>query len=61
MKLRKILAGAMALVMVAGSLLVGPVEAKAALVSESKVYDATAVNISAGVMRYFRYARFIAS
>ena len=47
MKLRKILAGAMALVMVAGSLLVGPVEAKAALVSESKVYDATAVNISA--------------
>ena len=47
MKLRKILAGAMALVMVAGSLLVGPVETKAALVSESKVYDATAVNISA--------------
>lgn len=34
MKLRKILAGAMALVMVAGSLLVGPVEAKAALVEE---------------------------
>jgi hypothetical protein len=37
----------MALCLVAGSLLVGPVEAKAALVSESKVYDATAVNISA--------------
>ena len=34
MKLRKILAGAMALVMVAGSLLVGPVETKAAPVVE---------------------------
>ena len=47
MKLRKVLAGVMALCLVAGSLLVGPVETKAALVSESKVYDATAVNISA--------------
>ena len=35
MKLRKILAGAMALVMVAGSLLVGPVETKAAPVEEN--------------------------
>jgi len=47
MKLRKILAGAMALVMVAGTVLVAPVETKAALVNQSKVYDATAVNISA--------------
>lgn len=46
MKLRKILAGAMAFVMVAGSLLVAPVEAKAANVDDSKVYNASEVIIS---------------
>ena len=43
MKLRKVLAGAMALVMVAGSLLVAPVEAKAAE-SDSKTYEKVAIN-----------------
>ena len=47
MKLRKILAGAMAVLMAASSLLVGPVETKAEVVSTSKVYDATEVLISA--------------
>lgn len=42
MKLRKILAGAMALIMVAGSLLVGPVETKAAE-SDSKTYEKVAI------------------
>ena len=46
MKLRKVLAGAMAFVMVAGSLLVAPVETKAANVDDSKVYNASEVIIS---------------
>ncbi len=47
MKLKKVLAGALAVVMAVGAILVAPVDAKAELVSESKVYDATALNISA--------------
>lgn len=46
MKLKKILAGVMAVVMAAGSLLAAPVETKAANVDASKVYDATEVVIS---------------
>lgn len=46
MKLKKVLAGALAVVMAAGTILVAPVGTKAANVDGSKVYDATEILIS---------------